>query len=86
MAKEAISTDWLAVVGKCLAYLCLEQARKQDPKKFDTVGKKVDFLKGMGLPQKDAAYAAGSTPASVAELVRLKEKKKGTTRDAKKRR
>ena len=45
MAKEAMSTDWLAVVGKCLAYLCLEHARKQDPKKFDTVGKKVDFLK-----------------------------------------
>jgi len=84
MAKDAISADWLAVIGKCLAYLCLEEARKHEPKKFDTVAKKVEFLKGMGLPMNDAAYAAGSTPASVAELTRL-AKKKGGARGTKKR-
>jgi hypothetical protein len=77
---QELETEWLAVVGKCLAFLCLEQAKKQDPKKFDTVNKKVDFLKGMGLPKDAAAYAAGSTPASVAELARLQRVKKGATR------
>lgn len=85
MAKEVKQTEWLAVIGKCLAYLCLEQARKQQPDKFDTVGKKVEFLQGMGLPLADAAYAAGSTPASVAELAR-RASNKGGTRGAKKRR
>jgi predicted thioesterase len=83
MAKDVTATDWLAVVGKSLAYLCLEQARKLEPAKFDTVGKKVEFLKGMGLPLGDAAYVAGSTPASVYELAR-QAKKKGATRGGKK--
>jgi hypothetical protein len=47
------------------------------------VGKKVEFLKGMGLPLGDAAYVAGSTPASVYELAR-QAKKKGATRGGKK--
>jgi hypothetical protein len=85
MTKEP-TTDWLAVIGKCLAYLCLEEARKQEPKKLDTVGKKVEFLKAMGLPKDDAAYAAGSTPASVNELARQQAKKKGAVHGNKKRR
>jgi hypothetical protein len=76
MANE-VETDWLAVVGRCLSYLCLDQAKTQAPDKFNTVKKKVDFLIGMGLPKKDAAYVAGSTPASVAELTRLENNKGG---------
>ncbi len=79
MPQEQSETVWLSVIGKSLAYLCLEQAKKLDPKKFDTVAKKVDFLKGMGLPKDDAAYVAGSTPASVAELARQQRAKKGGT-------
>jgi hypothetical protein len=82
---EASQDLWLSVIGKCLAFLCLEQAKKQDPQKFDTVKKKVDFLKGMGLPKDAAAYAAGSTPASVAELARQQRAKKGAAGGAKKR-
>jgi hypothetical protein len=83
--KEASEDVWLSVIGRCLAYLCLEQAKKQDPKKFDTVNKKVDFLKGMGLPKDAVAYVAGSTPASVAELARQQRAKKGVARGANKR-
>lgn len=77
MAQEQNEAVWLAVIGKSLAYLCLEQAKKLEPSKFDTVAKKVDFLKDMGLPKDDAAYVAGSTPASVAELARQQRAKKG---------
>lgn len=82
MPQEQSEAVWLAVIGKSLAYLCLEQAKKLEPAKFDTVAKKVDFLKDMGLPKDDAAYVAGSTPASVAELARRRAKK-GTKRGKK---
>jgi len=79
-----IETDWLAVIGRTLSYLCLEHAKKEAPDKFNTVRKKVDFLVDMGLPADAAAYVAGSTPASVAELAR--QQKKGGKGGNKKRR
>jgi hypothetical protein len=74
-------TDWLAVIGRTLSYLCLEHARKEAPDKFNTVQKKVDFLMGMGLPKDAAAYVSGSTPGSLAVL-ESRQKKGG--KDAKK--
>jgi hypothetical protein len=68
-------TDWLAVIGRTLSYLCLEHAKKEAPEKFDTVAKKVDFLLDMGLPKDAAAYVAGSSPESVAKLVSYHAKK-----------
>lgn len=67
---EKVETNWLAVVGRALSYLCLEKAKESTPDKFKTVESKVKFLAKMGLPPKDAAYVAGSTPASVAEMTR----------------
>lgn len=63
-----VETDWMAVIGRTLSYLCLEQARKEAPSKFDTVQKKVSFLISMGLPDDAAAYVAGSSPESVNKL------------------
>ena len=83
MAKAVIETDWMSVIGKCLAYLCLEQARQQEPKKFDTIPKKVEFLKSVGLPKDAAAFAAGSSPESVAALERQQRAKKGAARGKK---
>jgi len=59
------SAAWLAVIGKALAYLCLQEAQRKDPKKFNTVLKQVKFLQGLGLSRKDAAEAAGSSAESV---------------------
>ena len=73
--KEIPDTDWLSVIGRTLAYLCLEQAKKLTPDRFKTVRQKVDFLLGMGLPEEAAAYVAGNTPASVAELARQQRKR-----------
>jgi len=74
MAAKA-ETDWIAVIGRSLSYLCLEHAKKEAPSKFDTVRKKVDFLMDMGLPKDAAAYVAGSTPESVAKLASYHAKK-----------
>lgn len=81
---EKAETDWLAVIGRALSYLCLEKAKENTPDKFKTVESRVKFLTKMGLPQKDAAYVAGSTPASVAEMTRPGYGK-GGKRGAKKR-
>jgi hypothetical protein len=83
MAGKA-EIDWLSVIGRSLSYLCLEHARKESPKKFDTVQKKVDFLIDMGLPKDAAAYVVGSTPESVAKLASY-HAKKGTKRGKKSR-
>lgn len=56
---------WLPVIGRSLAYLCLDVARQREPDKFKEVLDKVKFLEGLGLPQADAAEAAGSTAESV---------------------
>jgi hypothetical protein len=76
--KEIQQTDWLSVIGRTLAYLSLEQAKKLAPDEFKTVGEKVEFLIGMGLPQDAAAYVAGSTPASVYELARKKKRQRSS--------
>jgi len=54
---------WLPVIGRALAYWCLNNAHQTKP--FTDVLGKVKFLTDMGLPDADAAYVAGSNPKSV---------------------
>jgi hypothetical protein len=84
--NEPIDDDapWLSVIGKALAYLCLDKARERDPDKFGDVLNKVDFLQGLGLPEKDAAEAAGTTIKSVRELRRHHGRKRASSGKAKK--
>ena len=65
---RSVHDVWLPVIGNALAYLCLEKFSEKNPAKADTVLKKVKFLKGLGVPEKDAAGAAGSTANSVRVL------------------
>lgn len=77
MAQQSdVEAVWLPVIGKSLAYLCLKQAEKADAKRYEGVLAKVRFLTDLGLPTGDAAEAAGSTAASVAELKRQQVGKK----------
>jgi hypothetical protein len=69
---------WLAVIARSLAFLCLHQVEGKDPKKYDTVLKRVSFLESLGLSREDAALAVGSSKASVDELYRRKEKGGGS--------
>jgi hypothetical protein len=70
----------LAVIGRALAYLCLQEAARKEPHKFDTVHKRVEFLENFGLSLDDASKVVGSSAASVREL-----RRRGGSRGKKKR-
>jgi len=78
------SAAWLPVVGKALAYLCLQEAQRKDPEKFDAVLKQVEFLDGLGLSRKDAAEAAGSSAESVRVMYHQRKSMKTDNGTAKK--
>lgn len=77
------ATPWLSVIRKSLAYLCLEKARERDAKKFEDVLAKVDFLMGIGLSEKGAAEAAGTSHKSVRDLRAYYERKKAASKNGK---
>ncbi|WP_038965601.1 hypothetical protein [Bradyrhizobium diazoefficiens] len=81
-ADDPDYATWLPVIGKSLAYLCLNQAVKEHPVKLKEVLAKVDFLEALGVPTRDAAHAAGSSAASVAELRRLAKNRKANGKKA----
>ncbi len=64
--------EWLAVIGRSLAFLCLVQADLRN-KDLATQGR---FLELLGLARKEAAALLGTSPASLTELIRLATKKK----------
>jgi hypothetical protein len=78
--QEDAQATWLPVIGRCLAYLCLQEAQSKNPERFDSVLKRVRFLETLGLSRSHAAQAAGSSPESVRELHRLA--KKGRAKNA----
>ena len=79
---QELNEEWLAVIGKSLAYLCLKQAEKAEPTKMSGLVAKVNFLRSLGLSQNAAAEAVGSSPASVAEMLRQARIKKGSKENA----
>jgi hypothetical protein len=76
--QKSIQEIWLPVIGNALAFLCLDKYSEKNPDKSDSVLKKVKFLKGLGVPDNDAAGAAGST----AESVRVMKAQRGGKRHA----
>ena len=65
---------WLQVIGRALAYLCVQQASKEDPVRFKELLPKVEFLQSIGLSQSDAAELLGSTKNSVQVLMSRKKR------------
>jgi hypothetical protein len=78
---------WLPVIGRSLAYLCLAKAMESDgAEKYRSILAKTKFLEGLGLPEKDAAFASGSTAESVRVAKYNKAKaKNGNAKKAKRR-
>ena len=70
------TNEWLPVIGRSLAFLCLAQADLRD-KELATQGK---FLESLGLSRKEAAALLGTSYASLTELIRQASKKKGGKR------
>lgn len=58
-------SPWIEVIGKALAYLCVQQVAQNDPKRLPDVVAKVAFLEGLGIPIADAAAMLGTTANSV---------------------
>lgn len=77
------NAPWLEVIGKALAYLCVQQVAANDPKRVPDLVSKVKFLEGIGLPTADAAHLLGTTANSVKTNLRQREKAKGSKRGQK---
>jgi len=77
-SNETEGSQWLAVIGRCLAYLCLKSANLGDEKLSD----QADFLSRFGLSRADCATILGSTDESLRVLKHREEK--GTKRASKK--
>ena len=75
-------TEWLMVIGKALAYLCVQEASKTD-KHLPDIPSRVKFLEGIGLSTQDAAQLLGTTANSVRTNMRQKGKKQGDKRGKK---
>ncbi len=75
-ADDQENREWLAVIGRSLAFLCLAQADLRD-KDLATQGM---FLQSLGLSRKGAAALLGTSDASLSELIRRSSKKKGKKR------
>jgi hypothetical protein len=73
MENDEGESQWAAVIGRSLAFLCLAQADLRD-KDLATQGA---FLESLGLTRKEAAALLGTSPASLTELLRVARKKKG---------
>ena len=82
VAEDLNGTPWLSVIGKALAYLCVQHVSQNDPERVGSLLDKVKFLEGIGVPKGDAALILGSTTASVATLE--SRKKRGASNGRKK--
>jgi hypothetical protein len=67
-------TDWLAVIARSLAFICLDKANLREK----SVGEQAGFLQNLGLPRKDAALMLKTTVNSLQVLASLAKKKKGS--------
>ena len=65
-ANDDRNNEWLAVIGRSLAFLCLAQADLRD-KDLATQGQ---FLETLGVSRKEAAALLGTSYASLTELIR----------------
>jgi hypothetical protein len=74
------TNEWLSVIGRSLAFLCLAEADLRD-KDLATQGR---FLESLGLSRGEAAALLGTTRASLTELIRQASKRKGGKRARKK--
>ena len=76
--KTNDETNWMAVIARCLAFLCLEKADLRT----DKVGVQAQFLQRLGLGRGDAAKILNTSDDSLRVLAR--REKRGGKRGPKK--
>lgn len=79
MATPSEEQNWLAVIGRALAFLCLTTGDLKDKNRAT----QSIFLQGLGLPLKETASLLGTTEASIRELIRQDSMKKNKKKGAK---
>jgi hypothetical protein len=65
------TSQWTPIIAKSLARIALHLAELDDK----SISDRAAFLQGLGLDKDEIAPMLGTTPASVAELLRLRGKK-----------
>lgn len=63
--------EWLAVIGRSLAFLCLASADLRDKDLAD----QARFLEGLGLSRKDCALLLDTTENSIAVVLSRKKRR-----------
>ena len=72
-SKEAADPDWLAIIGRALAFMCLDAAELRE----ESLAKQADFLTALGLPNREAARMLGTSQESLRVLAHRARKAKG---------
>lgn len=72
--------DWLAVIGRSLAFLCLAEADLRDK----DLATQARFLQSLGLPRRDSANLLDTTEESLRVSLHRSKTKRGSNRGAKK--
>lgn len=67
------TNEWLGVIGRSLAFLCLAQADLRD-KDLATQGR---FLEALGMSRREAAALLGTSYGSLTEMLSRTTRKKG---------
>jgi hypothetical protein len=70
--REKEQVDWLSVIARSLAFICLDKANLREK----SVGEQAGFLQSSGLPRKDAANMLNTTVNSLKVLASMARKKK----------
>ena len=78
--EERDESQWLGVIGRSLAYICLHLAELRE-KDLATQG---ILLESLGLERSDSANLLATTKESLGELIRRAKKPKGGKRGSKK--
>lgn len=74
MSDQDAVHQWIPVIGRSLAYLCVQAGELKDKPLAD----RAMFLEGLGIERKEVASMLGTSVASVTEtLSRVKRTKKG---------
>jgi hypothetical protein len=72
MNGENLNNQWLSVIGRALAYLCIHSTDLKDRGMAD----QAKFLKGLGMSNSDIASLLGTTDNSIRGLLSYAEKSK----------
>lgn len=71
-------TEWMSVIGRSLAFLCLQHGDMRDK----SIVEQAEFLMGLGVSRKDAAAIMGSTDESLRVSLATAKKRGGAKKGA----